>query len=131
MYNVTGTSKTISGLEPKTSHTYAVRAKNSTQTGAYSATKSITTLAQSPGVPSNIRKTVTETAVTLTWNAVTGARYYRLKFGKEDILVNGTSYTLKGLTANTSYSYQVRSHCNRYEKFRYGKVECGDRSHRI
>lgn len=189
LYNVTGTSKTISGLKPKTSHTYAVRAKNSTQTGAYSATKSITTLAQSPGVPSNIRKTVTETAVTLTWNAVTGAksydvlfngrtynvttntktftgltagtaytyqirsknadassaytsaatattapkapstvkavstensitiswnavtgaRYYRLKFGKEDILVNGTSYTLKGLTANTSYSYQVCS----------------------
>lgn len=104
LYNVTGTSKTISGLKPKTSHTYAVRAKNSTQTGAYSATKSITTLAQSPGVPSNIRKTVTETAVTLTWNAVTGAKSYDVLFNGRTYNVTTNTKTFTGLTAGTAYT---------------------------
>lgn len=42
--NITTTSKRFTGLQPKTNHTYAVRAKTSKTTSAYSTTKTIKTL---------------------------------------------------------------------------------------
>ncbi len=109
VYNVTGTSKKITGLQPKTSHTYAVRAKNATQTGAYSSTQTIKTLAKSPAVPSNIRKTATETSATISWGAVSGANGYGLKFNGTVYSVTGTSRTFNGLTAGKAYPFSICS----------------------
>ncbi|MBD5546187.1 MAG: hypothetical protein HDQ97_02075 [Lachnospiraceae bacterium] len=113
VHNVVGyvqrISKTISGLKSKTSYTYAVRAKNENQTGAYSSTKTIVTPPLSPAVPSNTTHTSTENSVTVSWPAVSGATGYDVLFNGSTYAVTQTSKTFTGLTANTSYSYQVRS----------------------
>lgn len=107
VYNVTTTFKKFTGLQPKTSHTYAVRAKNTNYTTAYSATKSIMTLAQSPAVPTNIKKTATETSATISWGAVSGATGYNIQFNGTTYSVSGISKTFTGLTANKSYVFKV------------------------
>ncbi|GAA4987576.1 chitinase [Nonomuraea thailandensis] len=67
-----------------------------------------------PSVPGNLRSTgVTNTSVTLAWNAatdnvaVTGYEIYR--GGTLVTTVTGTSHTDTGLAANTAYSYTVRA----------------------
>ncbi|UBU15947.1 glycosyl hydrolase family 18 protein [Nonomuraea gerenzanensis] len=67
-----------------------------------------------PSVPGNLRSTgVTNTSVTLAWNAatdnvgVTGYEIYR--GGTLVTTVTGTTHTDTGLTANTAYSYTVRA----------------------
>ncbi|MCI8774048.1 MAG: hypothetical protein HFI50_09005, partial [Lachnospiraceae bacterium] len=109
VYSVTSTSKSFAGLKPGTSHTYAVRAKNSTKTGEYSSTQSIMTQAQKVSVPSNIKKTATETSATISWGAVTGATGYDIQFNGTTYAVNGTSRTFTGLTAGRAYSFAVRA----------------------
>ena len=109
VYNVTTTSKKFTGLQPKTSHTYAVRAKNTNNTTAYSTMQSITTLALSPAVPTNIKKTATETTATISWGAVNGATAYDIQFDGTTYRVSGTSKTFTGLTAGKAYSFAVRS----------------------
>ncbi len=109
VYNTTSTSKKITGLTPKTSHTYAVRAKNVNKTGEYSTNQTIKTLPQSPAIPSNIQKTVTETSATISWGAVSGATSYDLLFNGVTYNVTSTSKTITGLTAGTSYTFQLRA----------------------
>ena len=113
IYSVTSSldkiSKMITGLKPKTSHTYAVRAKNVNQTGAYSSTKTVVTPPQSPAVPTSVTHTATENSATVSWPAVSGATGYDVLFNSSTYAVTQTSKTFTGLTANTSYSYQVRS----------------------
>ncbi len=109
VYSVTTTSKQITGLTPKTSHTYAVRAKNANKTGEYSASQTIMTLPQSPAIPSNIKKTVTETSATISWGAVSGATSYDLLFNGVTYNMTSTSKTINGLTAGTSYTFQLRA----------------------
>ena len=107
--SLTRISKTITGLKPKTSHTYAVRAKNVNKTGAYSSTKSITTPPQTPSVPTNVTHTSTDNSVTVSWPAVSGATGYDVLFNGATYSETRTSRTFTGLAANTAYSYQVRS----------------------
>lgn len=108
-YNVTTTSKTFTGLSPKTSHTIAVRARGSKQTSPYSATQTVKTLPVKPAIPSGFKKTATETSATISWNKVSDAVSY-------DVLFNGSVYNtttnsrvFSGLTAGKSYSFQVRA----------------------
>lgn len=108
-YSVTATSKQITGLTPKTNYTYSIRAKNKVRTGPYSASKTVRTLPQSPAVPSNIKKTVTETSATISWGAVSGAVGYDLLFNGTTYYVTGTSKTFTGLTAGKGYTFQIRA----------------------
>ena len=87
VYNTTRTSYTFTSLAPNSRHTYAVRAKNSNVTGAYSATQTVTTQTAIPGIPSGITKKSTDTSVTISWSPVSGATGYDLKF-------NGSTYSL-------------------------------------
>ena len=107
--NITTTSKKFTGLQPNTSHTYAVRAKTSKTTSAYSTTKTIKTLAISPAVPSGIKKTATETTATISWNTVSGATGYDVLFNGSVYSTTATSRQFTGLTAGKSYAFQVRS----------------------
>lgn len=50
-YRVTGTSKTVTGLVPGTSYTYAVRSNNAGGSSSYSSTKTITTIPNPPAMP--------------------------------------------------------------------------------
>lgn len=110
LYNVTGTSKTITGLLPDTSYLYKVRANNAGGSSTYSYLLSVRTLFNPPTVPTNINATATTNSVTVSFSAVSGAKSY-------DIIFNGTTYnmysstskTFIGLSAGTSYTYQVRA----------------------
>ena len=111
--NVTTTSKRFAGLQPKTSHTYSVRAKTTKMTSAYSTRQTIQTLAGgstgTPAVPSGIRKTATDTSVTIQWNAVSGATGYDIWFNGTVYSETSTSRKFTGLTAGRSYTFQIRS----------------------
>ena len=107
--NVTSTSRQFSGLKPKTSHTYAVRAKNTKQTGSYSPTYSVQTLQVTPAVPSGIRKTATETSAVISWNEVYGATSYDIQFDGRTYNTTALTKTFTGLRAGTAYSFQIRA----------------------
>ncbi|MEV4320109.1 CBM35 domain-containing protein [Actinocrispum sp. NPDC049592] len=67
---------------------------------------------QAPSVPGNLRSTgVTSTSVGLAWDASTdnvGVTGYDVYVnGQPNSTVNGTSLTVNGLTANTSYTFTV------------------------
>lgn len=107
--NVRTTSRTFSGLTPKTNHTYAVRARNTKQTGAYSATGSIQTLPLLPAVPSGIKKSATEKSASISWNAVSGATGYDITFNGSTYSTTSTSKSFTGLSAGISYQFKIRS----------------------
>ncbi|MDE5931430.1 MAG: fibronectin type III domain-containing protein, partial [Lachnospiraceae bacterium] len=109
VYSVTSTSKSFTGLKAGTTHTYAVRAKNSIKTGEYSSTQSIMTTAQGVTVPVNIKKTATETSATISWGAVSGATGYDIQFNGTTYAVSSTSRTFTGLVAGRAYSFAVRA----------------------
>lgn len=70
-------------------------------------------------VPSGLSATgITQTAATLSWGAVSGATAYNLQWKLSSAStwttvsnLTGTSYSLSGLTANTTYNYQVQTVC--------------------
>ncbi|MBN8682263.1 MAG: T9SS type A sorting domain-containing protein [Chitinophagales bacterium] len=70
-------------------------------------------------VPSGLSATgITQTAATLSWGAVSGATAYNLQWKLSSSStwttvsnLTGTSYSLSGLTANTTYNYQVQTVC--------------------
>ena len=68
------------------------------------------TATPTPQPPTGLNKTsVTQTGFTLTWTAVTGATSYKIY--KDSVLlfdnVTGTSKDITGLTAGTTYSFEV------------------------
>lgn len=71
-------------------------------------------------VPTGLNATgITQTGATLNWGAATGAVTYDLqwKLGSASTWttvtgISGTSYNLSGLTASTTYNYQVSAVCS-------------------
>lgn len=109
VYTETAQTKKITGLKPKTSHTYAVRAKNANKTGEYSPTKTIMTLPQTPAIPTNIKKEVTETSAVISWGAVNNATSYDILFNGNTYNVTSNSKTFTALSSGTAYKFQIRS----------------------
>ncbi|TDD44178.1 chitinase [Kribbella antibiotica] len=61
-----------------------------------------------PGAPSGLSGTSTASTVSLSWSAASGAASYNIyRNGAKVGTSTGTAYTDSGLTASTSYSYQV------------------------
>ncbi len=106
---VYGTSRSFAGLSPQTGYTYQVRARNTAGTSAYSAAKTVTTLPQSPAVPANVKATATKNSITVSWDAVSGATGYDVKFDDTEYSVTGTTKTFTGLTPGSRHSYAVRA----------------------
>jgi len=115
----TTTSYADTGLTASTTYQYQVRAKDAAgNLSALSAALAVTTNAgtdtQPPTVPTNLAApSKTATSVNLTWTAstdnvgVTGYDIYR-----DGVMVGSsttTSYADTGLTASTTYQYQVRA----------------------
>ncbi len=106
VYNVRGTSYRVTGLLPNTSHSYQIRVKNADGSSSYSAIKTLRTTSKPPAT---VNATSSHTDVTLRWDSVSGATSYDVLFDGTAYRTTGTSKTISGLKANTSYQYQVRS----------------------
>lgn len=111
---VTATSYTDGGLAASTTYSYTVRAVNAAGEGPASGAVSATTAATpppGPAAPTGLAVTsVTDTSVSLSWAAVSGATGYHVYRGGVKVTsspVGGTSYTNTGLAASTTYSYTV------------------------
>jgi hypothetical protein len=119
---VNGTSVSVIGLTDGTIYYVRVRARNT-------LTANIVTSTPSPsseqvtlvGGPTNLTATaITTTSFTANWNSVTGASSYRLDVstasdfatrlaGYDNLVVNGTSQSVTGLTAGTIYYVRARA----------------------
>ncbi|MFD2703282.1 glycosyl hydrolase family 18 protein [Paenibacillus shunpengii] len=119
---VTGTTATVSSLAANTSYTFTVKAKDAA--GNLSAASNAVTVKTSsttppsdstaPTVPANLTSTAqTTSSVSLSWAAstdnvgVTGYEVYN--GGNLATTVTGTTATISGLAANTTYTFTVKA----------------------
>ena len=115
---ITGTSRSVTGLTAGTTYYYRLRAEDASGVSGNSNTITTVTI---PGAPAATAASgFTTTSFTANWGGVTGAANYRLDVatdngfstyvtGFQDLSVVGTSQSVTGLTAGTSYFYRVRA----------------------
>jgi len=117
---ITTASRALAGLTASTTYEFQVRTNCSASSSAFSTSATFTTSAAALcAVPAGLASsTITTTGATVSWTAVSGAVSYDLQYR-----VNGgttwtsiaaiatTSRALTGLTANTTYEFQVRTNC--------------------
>ncbi|MDK8194491.1 fibronectin type III domain-containing protein [Paenibacillus sp. UMB7766-LJ446] len=100
-------SYTHSNLLAGTAHKHRVRALTDTNTSAWTAILTQNTLPASvTGLTVN---SVTNIAIALKWNAVTGATAYDLEIDGTVVVVTGVAYTKSSLAANTDHTFRIRS----------------------
>jgi len=113
----TTNTKALTGLTAGSGYDFQVQAV-CLITSAYSAVGNFSTLALSCSTPTNINVTaITATSATLSWTPVAGATSYNIQ-GR---IVGTTTWTLipsaaatysvTGLTPNTTYEFQVQAVC--------------------
>ncbi|QMV42433.1 fibronectin type III domain-containing protein [Cohnella cholangitidis] len=97
-------------LAPNTPHKYRVRVINAGGTGNWSSQVTAYTLPNPPPIPVNIQTKATQTDVTVTWDASTGADGYDIEADGR-VIDNGNqlSYVDKGLQPLTKHIYRVRA----------------------
>jgi len=111
--NGPATSYTHSGLQPGTSHSYRVRAKNIIGTSEWSNTITATTQVppDPPGVPENVTASATDSYnILVEWDESAGATGYDIEVDGtviENIL--GTEYTHSGVDPGSTHYYRVRA----------------------
>ena len=116
--NLTGTSRTVSGLTNGTRYYFRVTATNAGGESAASGEVSATPQVPAPGVPNDLSLTAGNEQVDATWTAVSGATGYTLYYSSTSNLANdlnrsditkvavtGTSHTVSGLTNGTIYYF--------------------------
>ena len=98
------------GLQPQTSYTYRVRAKNSGGKSEWSAPITKKTLPYPPQAPVNVKAELSIRNVTVHWPKVEGADSYEIEVDRL-ILDNGaaTSYLHEGLEPLSGHTYRVRA----------------------
>lgn len=105
--NGTSTTYEHTELEPGSSHTYRIRAKNANSVGEWSNRVTKTTR---PAVPNNILAKATDTTITITWGSAKGAKTYDIELdGVTKGNVSVTSHVYSGLTPNTTYRIRVKA----------------------
>ena len=118
--STSGTSLAISGLTASTTYSWSVKSDCS----AYSSEVNFTTTGTGPvgcSSPAGLTTTsITQTSATIGWGAVTGATSYTVQYKPSSsatwnsIDASGTTTTLSGLTAGSSYDWQVKADCSPY-----------------
>ena len=95
------------GLEPQTTHTYRVRAKNG---NIYSEWSSVVNATTSLAIPMNITGVPTVSQITLSWDNIQLATGYEILVdGEQNEFVTTPSFIHVGLAANTTHTYKVRA----------------------
>ena len=94
-------------LLPGTAHKYRVRALTDTNTSAWTAVLTQSTIPAS--VTGLSIGSATNVAIALKWTAVTGATGYDLEIDGVIVSTTGTAYTKSGLAANTDHTFRVRA----------------------
>lgn len=117
VYTGVETEFTDTGLSTGTTYYYAVKASNSAGDSGLSAEASETPAAPAAAAPTNVTISgVTDTEVTISWDAVSDAVEYRLErdtssaFSAPTIVYDGgtnTSVTDTAVSADTDYYYRV------------------------
>jgi photosystem II stability/assembly factor-like uncharacterized protein len=111
-------SQTITGLSDGTTYYYRVRGANFSGTSTNSGSVTTITLPLAPAA--NAASAITATGFSANWSAVSGASEYRIDVSTDNAfsffvgsyfnqLVSGTSLSISGLTAGTTYFYRVRA----------------------
>ncbi|MBL7851126.1 MAG: fibronectin type III domain-containing protein [Cyclobacteriaceae bacterium] len=115
---VSGTSQPVTGLAVNTTYYYRVRAVNG---GGTSANSTVITMATATSPPSVSGATsISTTSFVANWSTVAGAASYRLDVstasdfssfvsGFNNFSAIGTSQSITGLIAGTTYYYRVRT----------------------
>ena len=104
---VSGVSHVFTGLTANTTYTLYVRSKNSGGNSEWTSLSATT----APAAPGGLSATATNTSLTLSWSAVTGATGYDVKQGSSSpsVSTSGTSHTFNDLSAGTTYRLDVRA----------------------
>jgi RHS repeat-associated protein len=105
---VTGTSFTISGLQPLTAYIFTVKARD--EAGNVSGPSNAVSATTQMEAPADFTAKPLDSMVTLKWTAVTGASaYYLLVDGNQIDNGSSTTYIHSGLSPNTSHTYKVKA----------------------
>ena len=122
--NVTATQLLVEGLSLNASYAWRVRARNTTQTSAWSTIWYFNTRTPEPDLPAPVlvapahQSTVTVPNPLLKWNAVSKATSYIVQYARNSAFTEGlvtrenvtaTQLQVDGLTINTSYAWRVRA----------------------
>ena len=117
--NVFGTSRTKSNLNSATTYQWQIRSicnSSGSSFSDWSSTQTITTLTPC-AIPSNLSSSnVVLTSANLSWDAVSGAWAYRVRYRVSGSWIIDTTYTnsisLSNLSNSSTYSWQVKSMCD-------------------
>lgn len=112
----------VKNLLPGTTYQYRVRTQCSFDgsiISGWTPIQTFTTLGTCTA-PTGIGATPSSTSAFVSWTAGTGVYKYRLRYREQgsstwtSLVINGAQLTknITGLTANTTYEYQMRSQCN-------------------
>ena len=123
----------VAGLSCGMQYDFAVKANCGSSMSNLCSTVTCTTGACTCNQPTGLTcGTITQTSVTMIWNAVTGASLgYELQYRPtggsyswNGLATGNTSYTITNLTGNTQYEFQVRSNCGSIYSTWTGSVFC-------
>lgn len=118
--NTTATSYALTGLTASTVYNFQVQAVCSATSSPYSTAASFTTAATpcSTAPTGLAAASITASSATLSWGAVSGITSYNLQYKTSaattwtTVSTTATSYALTGLTAATTYNFQVQAVCS-------------------
>src|SRR5207302_337367 len=118
--STSGTSYSLNSLTASTTYNYQVQTVCSSGSSAYSSIASFTTSAAATcGAPSGLSSSsVTTNGATLSWGAASGATSYNVAYQVTAsntwtiVSATVTSYNVTGLTAATTYNFEVQTICS-------------------
>jgi hypothetical protein len=114
----TTNSRAISGLTASTAYEFQIQTVCSGASGTYTASANFATLTPCGNTSSLSATSITTNSATLNWSSVSGVTSYNVRY-KPTISSTWTTTTsttnsraISGLTASTSYEFQVQTVCS-------------------